>query len=88
MPEFRTRKDGTVYPVAGGKEYRRDYLGSQERPKIVVRTQVDGTIITYEQPTYVGYIILPSGRKVPRYMNKEEAERWSKETGNPVKELR
>lgn len=60
---------------------------SKIKPKIVVRTRMDGTVVTYESPVYVGEQTLPSGKTVKRYMNPEEARAWSKETGNPVKRI-
>ena len=57
------------------------------KPKIAIRTRVDGTVVTYESPTYVGYTTMPSGKRIPRYMNKEEALQWQKETGNKVEKI-
>jgi hypothetical protein len=57
------------------------------RSKVAVRTKVDGTVVTYESPTYVGYTTAPSGKRIPRYMNKEEADQWQQETGNKVEKI-
>lgn len=73
-----------IHTKSGGKEYRQDF---GQNPKVVVREKMNGTTITYEEPEYVGYVISPSGKKIPRYMNKSEAERWSEETGNKIERI-
>jgi len=74
----RQQKTSTVEPIHG----------RVDNPRVVARKRLDGTIVTIESEVYVGYIDLPSGKRVPRYMNHDEAMRWSRETGRSVQRLK
>ena len=55
--------------------------------RLKTRHRIDGTVVSYEGDVWVGKTKTRTGSVIHRYMNEEEAMRWSKKTGRKVEKL-